>query len=555
MKLPVRRRMVIPTVAAVAVVGGGSALVIRHGASGSSQYRTAVASVGTVTQSILLSGNLSPVGESDLDFGSSGRVTAVNVRPGQSVTAGEALATIDGSTLEASLTQAQAGLTSAQARLSQDQGGPTAQSLAQSQASVRSAQNQVSNAQTALTDSTHVDQAAIASAQSALNAAEAKLAADRANECSAPAAKPAATPAATPASTATPSPSPAPTPSCVSQGQVATDQAAVTQAQNALAGAQAKATQDTHQGQGQLSSAQIQLQNAQAALATLEQGNSAQQLAMDQSQVQIDQINVDNAQKALSEATITAPVAGIVGQVNITVGQISTGSPTASTSSSGGGQGGGGNGGSGAGSGSGSSSSGSGSSSTHAIVVLDPGAFEVVGTLTDAQINEVALGQTAEVTVAGASRPIPARVTGIAPEATVSSGVATFPVTVLLTGSNPSLHAGVSASVSLVINQVTDVLTVPSSAIRPSGGGDTVQTLVSGQLQTIPVTVGASDQYRTQIVSGLNQGDTVVIATVSGVVPTPNANSFFGGGGRGGGRGAGGGAGGAVTRGGGGLGG
>ena len=108
---------------------------------------------------------------------------------------------------------------------------------------------------------------------------------------------------------------------------------------------------------------------------------------MDESQVQIDQINVDNARKALSEATITAPVDGVVGQVNVTVGQISGGSAsTSSTSSSGGGQG-------GSGAGSGSASSGSGTSSTHAIVVLDPGAFDVVGTVTDAQINEVALAR------------------------------------------------------------------------------------------------------------------------------------------------------------------
>jgi hypothetical protein len=50
----------------------------------------------------------------------------------------------------------------------------------------------------------------------------------------------------------------------------------------------------------------------------------------------------------------------------------------------------------------------------------------------------------------------------------------------------------------------------------------------------VPVTVGASDALRTQILSGLNEGDTVVIATVSSVVPTPNVNGLFGGGGRGG---------------------
>jgi hypothetical protein len=62
------------------------------------------------------------------------------------------------------------------------------------------------------------------------------------------------------------------------------------------------------------------------------------------------------------------------------------------------------------------------------------------------------------------------------------------------------------------------------------------------------VTVGASDALRTQILSGVNSGDQVVIATVTGTVPTtPNAGGaggLFGGGGAGGGglRGGGGGA-------------
>jgi macrolide-specific efflux system membrane fusion protein len=301
-----------------------------------------------------------------------------------------------------------------------------------------------------------------------------------------------------------------------------TDRAALDAAPAAIASAQSKAQQSDHQAQSQLSSAQVQLQNAQAALAALQQGTTSQQVAIDQSQVQIDQINIDNAQKALSQATLTAPADGVVGQVNITVGQIS-GSGTGSSPSTQGG--------------SSSGSASANSSSTHAIVVLNPGAFEVVGSVSDVQVNQVAIGQRARVTVAGSSQAITGRVSTIAQEATVSSGVATFPVTVVLDGSNPSLHSGVSASIAVVINQVVHVLTVPSSAIRPSAGGVSVQTLVNGQPVSVPVTVGASDALRTQILSGLNEGDNVVIATVSSSVPTPDVNALFGGrGGAGGGR-------------------
>jgi hypothetical protein len=123
-------------------------------------------------------------------------------------------------------------------------------------------------------------------------------------------------------------------------------------------------------------------------------------------------------------------------------------------------------------------------------------------------------------------------VTYLAAVATVTSGVATFSVTVTIDGNNPSLHAGTSASVSIIVNQASEVLTVPTSAVR---GGNTVQVLVNGKAEIRPVTVGATDALRTQIMSGLNPGDQVITATVSSTVPTNTSGGglFGGGGGRG----------------------
>jgi hypothetical protein len=50
------------------------------------------------------------------------------------------------------------------------------------------------------------------------------------------------------------------------------------------------------------------------------------------------------------------------------------------------------------------------------------------------------------------------------------------------------------------------------------------------------VTIGASDPLRTHILTDLNAGDTVVIASVSSAVLTANPSTQFGRGGGGGGR-------------------
>src|SRR6202011_462086 len=98
---------------------------------------------------------------------------------------------------------------------------------------------------------------------------------------------------------------------------------------------------------------------------------------------------------------------------------------------------------------------------------------------------------------------INATVSAVGVLGTVTSGVATFPVTVDISGSHASLRSGMSATVTVVINQVVGVLTVPTSAVHTNGTASTVQVLKNGVPSTVVVTVGAADPSRTQITSGL----------------------------------------------------
>ena len=201
---------------------------------------------------------------------------------------------------------------------------------------------------------------------------------------------------------------------------------------------------------------------------------------------------------------MTSPIDGVVSQVNIQEGQSITPGGTG-----------------------------------YAIVVYTPGAYEVTGTVSDSQVNLVAIGQTAQVTPAGSTQAVLGKVTAISPAATVASGVATFGVTAQLSDTNSSIKPGVSATASIVVNQVVHVLTVPTSAVHTTAAGSTVQTLVNGAPRSVSVEIGASDPTRTQILSGLQPNEVVVIAVVTSSVPTSGgAGTVFGGGGT---RGAGGG--------------
>jgi multidrug efflux pump subunit AcrA (membrane-fusion protein) len=110
---------------------------------------------GTMQRTVAASGTLEPAQQASLNFAVSGAVTAVDVTTGQSVTAGQTLATIDPSALQAQLSSAQASLSAAQARLTNDEAnGAAASQVDSDEASVTSSQNQVTTAETNLSNAT-----------------------------------------------------------------------------------------------------------------------------------------------------------------------------------------------------------------------------------------------------------------------------------------------------------------------------------------------------------------------------------------------------------------
>ena len=479
-----KRRVLVILVLVFAILGGS--VVYAQAGKPTTTYRTALVSYGTITQTIGMAGNLAPVSEADLNFPASGTLQSVSAQVGQSVVAGQVLAALDPTLTAAQLLQAQATLASAQSKLAQDQAGPTAQNRVSAQNQVASAQVGVNNATTSLYDTEAINAQAVTAAQNTVNADQALLAADQLIE-----------------STDCPS-----SPNCAQdKAKVATDQQNLARDQATLDSTKVRAQQSNHQAAAQLASAQQQLSAAKSSLAALMTSTTPQTIQIDQAQVQIDQVNVNTVQHQLDGARLTSPIAGVVAQVNIKLGQ--------------------------------SVASGS---STNAIVVYAPGAYEVTGTVSDSQVNLVAIGQTAQVTPAGSTQAALGKITAISPAATISSGVATFGVTAQLNDSSNSIKPGISATVSIVVNQVVHVLTVPTSAVHTTAAGSTVQVLVNGAPQSVSVQVGASDPTRTEILSGLKLGQVVVIAIVISSVPSSGAGTVLGGGGgtRGGVRGGGG---------------
>jgi membrane fusion protein, macrolide-specific efflux system len=114
---------------------------------------TVPVTTGTIQSTVASSGTIEPATSANLNFAVSGTVTAVDVAAGQTVAAGQVLATVDTTALTDDLNAAQAQLTSAQDRLATDEdSGASTSTIDTDQAAVTSAESSVSSAQTNLND-------------------------------------------------------------------------------------------------------------------------------------------------------------------------------------------------------------------------------------------------------------------------------------------------------------------------------------------------------------------------------------------------------------------
>jgi HlyD family secretion protein len=175
---------------------------------------------------------------------------------------------------------------------------------------------------------------------------------------------------------------------------------------------------------------------------------------------------------------------------------------------------------------------------TVALQIADPNQFKAVILVTEQDIFSVQAGAKATVSLDALNGlSFPAKVTAIAPTATVSSGVVNYKVTVELTSLTPaiigasasagtatqtsaavqsvSLKDGLSAVVDVLVQGESGVLLVPSRAITKQGSNSVVQVVKGAATETRIVKTGISDETNTEITEGLSEGEQVQITLSS----------------------------------------
>lgn len=235
-------------------------------------------------------------------------------------------------------------------------------------------------------------------------------------------------------------------------------------------------------------------------------GASDVQLAADRAAIVSARATLADAREAVANATLRASIAGTVTSVDLSKGDaVGSGS---SSSSSGSGASGSGMGGTG----SSSASSSPSSSSSGTISIVSTKSFVVDATVAAEDAEQLKEGLQAEIAATGVDDTVYGTVTEVGLVAqTNDSGAAVFPVTIEVTGKRDDLYAGVSATAAIVVQQRTDVLTVTSRALTSRDGTTYVTAIVDGKEVETAVETGGAYGMSTEILSGLAEGDEVVV--------------------------------------------
>ncbi len=270
--------------------------------------------------------------------------------------------------------------------------------------------------------------------------------------------------------------------------QLAQSQADLEQARQELASAQesyesTKSLADRNlASKNELAAAQRQLTVARARLSAAEQSHQTVQAGSTEDVIQAQEAVVAQAENTLQKAAlildstvIRSPAAGLVTTILVQVGDLVD-------------------------------------PSTALMSVADMERMVLQAQVNEADVGQVEIGQTALIAPAGyPDMQLNGRIVQLDLTAQVQGNVSVFNAAIEVPNRDRKLLWGMSADADIQVLDLVDVLTLPNTALQTRGGSSRVLVPDQGGLVPRDVQVGPSDGVRSEIVSGLEEGQEVAV--------------------------------------------
>jgi multidrug efflux pump subunit AcrA (membrane-fusion protein) len=513
--------------AAVAtLVLSGTAVAVAATGRGGTTYRTTTVRLADVTQLLNLTGTVAVVNHASASFPVAGTLATVNAQVGDTVRAGQVLASLTKAPLTDAVTQATAQLAQTQATLQTDQAAsasnataaaiptpaatikPTATRATAStgrsaSVSITTGQGIVGQAQRRATQA--MTRALHAVNDSQLACGPTPLATGHASPT--PTLRPSNTDSSTPSPATTTSPGTGPDICLTSQAttlsalqSLARTQQALSTAQQALTFAMAAASASgtvlssmstTRIATGTTPSSTARTASSSTSVSRSSSGSqsvqaSAARVTLDQAAILAAQAALEAAHRNLIGSTLTSPIAGTVASQPFIQGA----SEAVGTS----------------------------------LTIFGPGAVEVTANVAATSLTLVKVGQSASIIANGATAPVQGTVTaiGLLPAAS-NSNTNSYPITILIAQPSKAFVSGAAAAVTLIVKTVSQVVSVPDSAVTLTPGRAFVNVLTAGKPVHTAVQIGAIGALLTEITTGVKAGQVLVLADPTVTLPASSA--------------------------------
>lgn len=151
------------------------------------------------------------------------------------------------------------------------------------------------------------------------------------------------------------------------------------------------------------------------------------------------------------------------------------------------------------------------------VIASDLGRLDLEVDIDEADVAQVAVGDTATFTVeAMPDRPFAGTVRQVRAGPTVSNGITSYKAVLAVDNADLALRPGMTATADIATAKAAGVLTVPNAALRfepdaaASASGSHVYLLRDGKPVALEVTTGLTDGQRTEVRGALAEGDIVV---------------------------------------------
>jgi membrane fusion protein, multidrug efflux system len=187
------------------------------------------------------------------------------------------------------------------------------------------------------------------------------------------------------------------------------------------------------------------------------------------------QASLDTAKVGLREASLLAPISGIVAKRHVLPGEKV-------------------------------------SVEQQLLTIVDLARLELAGNVGTHEVARLSPGMAVQVQVEGVDRPVAGRLARIAPAA--EPGTRSIGVTIELANPKETLRAGQYAMARAALADDTERLTVPAAAVGKTSGQDHVWVIEGGALARRAITVGRRDERegRVEVLQGVTPNSQVLAA-------------------------------------------